>query len=168
MLACARQGGKGHANRWMVFFGALVIGILWWLFDRLHEVQAPEEQDSGPTERTFLRLSELAPSTQYLDDFDSTKIKQVVEDCIQAAASATSYSVRSTVRNLAEPKLQSSGYVSLAWRMNFQHPDRFFVTQQMFDPDMGELGDQWVSVGNKNYQNAGFWSDSGRHSSIRA
>jgi len=46
----------------------------------------------------------------------------------------------------------------MSHRIDFNKPNRFFVTQSAQDKTIGMLYDQWVTIGRNNYQNAGLWS----------
>jgi hypothetical protein len=77
-------------------------------------------------------------------------LDQLTRDCVTTTVRAMSYCSRIEAKNL--PEDEWGGF----WRIDFMHPDRWFVTQDSREPD-GNFGDQWISIGPYTYHNAGLW-----------
>jgi hypothetical protein len=79
-----------------------------------------------------------------------------------------SYCSRTVFRDPTVESLAARDYIVLQWRLDFVHPDRYHVTQHAWDGELGEVSDEWVTVGREHYQNAGLWSrtDDGRQDEL--
>ena len=48
--------------------------------------------------------------------------------------------------------------MSCGWQLNFNAPNRYHVTQAIWDEDLSDdLLDEWITVGSDHYQKIGFW-----------
>lgn len=59
--------------------------------------------------------------------------------------------------DFSNKKLQHRDFITIYRRMDFVTPDKFHVTQDAWDAELGEVDDEWISIGDKNYQNVLFW-----------
>lgn len=84
---------------------------------------------------------------------------QAAADCSRKLARVRSYASRLTIRNLARSDLESRGHRQIEWRFHLVEPGDCHVNQIAWDTELGEVFDEWISVGRKHYRNTGFWVD---------
>jgi hypothetical protein len=72
-------------------------------------------------------------------------------ECLERMLEVNSYCSRSIIEDLSAKK------IVMQWRVDFVAPDRWHVTQEAEDRELGILMDEWVSIGDQNYQNSGMW-----------
>jgi hypothetical protein len=60
-------------------------------------------------------------------------------------------------KNPRSEKLRGQNYIFIHWRIDHVCPDRWHVTQTLWDHSLGRRNDEWVTVGKRNYQKAGLW-----------
>jgi hypothetical protein len=81
-----------------------------------------------------------------------------------------SYCARTVIKDLSAEDLGARDYIVSKWRLDFVSPDRYHITQKLWDVELGELYDEWVTIGRENYQNAGLWgrTEDGRNDELNA
>jgi len=97
----------------------------------------------------FIAALEAGEGTeQTTSTLDWTAIRSA---CLKQMREVGSYCSHTIIRDLV------AGQNVLKWRVDVVAPKRFHVTQEALDSALGTLRDEWVSIGDKNFQNAGFW-----------
>ena len=112
---------------------------------------------TGPSEkklREHLWLSKDSMTNEPISDKNS---QVSVKRTIELSEKLQSYCSLNIVFEFSIKKLKHKDFISLYRRMDFVAPDKFHVTQDAYDAELGEVGDEWVSIGDKNYQNTGLW-----------
>jgi len=104
------------------------------------------------------RLSSLSIETTKRVENSGIDWRELARKSEAVTGDAEAYCSRTIIRDymLEEPKPADD--IISQWRTDFVRPDRWHVTQQMWDPELGDLWDEWVSIGGENYQNAGLWT----------
>ena len=106
------------------------------------------------TEAKLANLINLSTETAIRDtSIDLDDPKDIVLKCVEVTGAARSYCSRQIFR---DPTTERD--YDIEWRLDFVKPDRFHVSQVMWDDDLGELFDEWVVLGEEYYQNAGLWA----------
>lgn len=111
---------------------------------------------SGRTEREFLTLSALSLSS--VSQFRlPCNWSEIAASGGMNTGEARTYSSRTVFKLPADPRLESRNFVAGTWRLDFQQPDRYHVSQEIWEPD-GSVYDEWVTVANREFHNAGLWA----------
>lgn len=110
---------------------------------------SPGNENFGPTE---IKLHELINSQPELNNTnqDEIHIKDVSRRCLETTSRARSYCSRIREDDISRNQTLAQ------WRIDFVRPDRWFVSQEVLEPD-GTIYDQWISIGSDEFHNAGFW-----------
>lgn len=82
--------------------------------------------------------------------------KEAVLTCVEVTRQARAYCSRLIVKDLSRKNPTPRDY-AIQLRIDFAKPDKYHVTQAAWDDELGELFDEWVSIGKEHYQNAGLW-----------
>lgn len=113
---------------------------------------------SGSAERrlsNLLRLSSETSSKLIEENLDWRKIAKKAETQTREAESYCSVAI---MKDLTIKELRNNDYVVAKWRIDFVKPDKHFISQEAWDNELGILYDQWISIGDTSYQNAGLWA----------
>lgn len=78
-------------------------------------------------------------------------------DCLRKMSRSRTYCSRTVVRDFTNEKLAARDFIVIQWRTDFVYPDRWHVTQEAVDGELGVLWDEWITIGEYNYQNMGLW-----------
>jgi hypothetical protein len=123
----------------------------------------------SPTEMRLKSLFVMSEDT-------STKQSVVIADWREAALrsiklteEAKSYCSHTILKDFTAENLEPRDYISIQWRLDFVHPDRYHVTQEACQAELGEIWlDEWVTIGGDHYENAGLWdrTDDGRRDGV--
>jgi len=111
----------------------------------LLEQQVPED---GPTEITLASLIDLSTETATATPIGIDDPGIVALQCIEVTGAARSYC---SLQIFRDPTSERD--YDIEWRLDFVKPDRFHVSQVMWNGDL----DEWVIVGEEHYQNAAEW-----------
>lgn len=135
--------------------GALIWGLTGGRKQRLRV--AAEQQLHASAEQRLERLMYLSEQTARVESATLPKINALVDRCRDATRATRTCCAWIVHRDPNNEQLSVQGYLLNCWWIDFERPDSFLVTQQTWDKKLGNLFDQWVSVGDDTYQNAGFW-----------
>ncbi len=127
---------------------SIVIGLIFALTDKGKKPSTEANLDS---------LRDLSKDTAIREPDNVVDPKETALHCAKVTGEARRYSSRTLLSDFTDESLKPNDYVGIQWRMDFVRPDRYHVTQDMWDTERGEPRDQWVSIGKENYQNAGVW-----------
>lgn len=113
----------------------------------------------GPTETKIKHLLNLSVHTASKAPEKPLPVKELVKRCVEKTTAAHTYCSRIIMKDTTKKNLKPWDWDYLAqWRVDFAHsPDRYHVTQSAREPDLGEVFDEWVSIGKKHWQNSGLW-----------
>ena len=118
----------------------------------------PENISKGPTADALTHLMKLSIATASQEIETVNKPKDAALQCAKATSKAESYCSRFSIKDKSIESLKQGDYVYFKCRLDYVRPDRYHVTQTAWDPELGVLWDEWVTIENKNYQNAGLWA----------
>jgi len=113
------------------------------------------------TEAKLANLINLFTETAIKDtSIDLDDPKDIIVKCVETTGAARSYCAGRISRDPTSEREYES-----RCRLDFVKPDRFHVSQAMWDDDLGELDDdlgvklfdEWVIEGNQHYRRSGFW-----------
>ena len=96
------------------------------------------------------KATSVEPATGFSDWSD------LLSRSLELAKQASTYCSVKLVKDLRDGGLKDKDYVAMRWRVDFVKPDRYHVTQTVWDAGQS-LRDHWVSVGKENYQDIGLW-----------
>jgi hypothetical protein len=122
----------------------------------------------GPTESKLTDLINLSIQTASKELKRLTRPKETAIMCYEITKKARTYCSRWVIRDLSQESLRERDYVLAQWRLDFVRPDKYHITQAIWDVELGELWDEWVAIGKENYQNSGLWirTEDGRHDEL--
>ncbi len=117
------------------------------------------EHGAAPTPNAKLSfLLGLPEKTAMPDAATSTGATNVLARAIEKARNAESYCSQYVVRDFALTQLKDHDFAAYGARIDYTAPDRYHVTQQAWlDTGSKYVFDEWVSVGDDNFQNSGLW-----------
>lgn len=112
--------------------------------------------------KDFIPTDDRLDYLQHLSDSvaprsDAVGWVDIVQRCLARMDDVRTFCSRSVLRDFCATTLAEHDYIGLVWRLDFAYPDRFHVTQQMWDDELEWLIDEWVSIGDANYGNCGLW-----------
>ena len=111
-----------------------------------------------PTETRLQKLINLSINTATKGtSSDVDDPKGIALKCVEKTEVARAYSTRRIFWNLTS----NSRDCLIQHRCDFIAPDRYHVSQVMWDSNRELYYDEWVTLGNQHYQNAGLWTLSG-------
>jgi hypothetical protein len=102
-------------------------------------------------------LMELSTRTARKESSDLPEAKMIAQRCIEATEKAGTYRSRLVVRDLSEEALKARNHLVCDWQVSFARPDSYRVNQAAWDEGLGEVFDEWITIGTEHYQNVGFW-----------
>lgn len=105
-----------------------------------------EKADKELTRLTRLELDADKDSGNIAD------AKQTALSCSGVTGNARSYCCRLTIYDSAQTDVEMIRY-----GLDFESPDKFHITQWANDAVLGEVFDEWITIGADHYQNAGLW-----------
>ena len=110
-----------------------------------------------PSEKKLRELLWLSKSSMTNEAISDKSAQIAVKRAIELSEKLQAYCSLSVVFDFSIKKLKYRDFISLYRRMDFAAPDKFDLTQDAWDVELGELGDSWVSIGDKNFQCTGLW-----------
>lgn len=102
-------------------------------------------------------LQGLSLNTAVRQTDDALIPQDVAQRCAVATDRARSYRSKVVIRDRTDDTLKAQDYVGLEWRLDFQKPDRFYVTQTNWSADPDSLWDEWMTLGNENHLHMFGW-----------
>lgn len=151
LYALWKHGEWSRRAKWTVTVCSMILYVFFFFV-----ASAPESAKDGPTESNLASLLKLSIYTASRDPELSPAPKEAALRCVEVTRQARAYCSRLIVRDLTRENLKPGDY-SIQWRVDFVQPARYHVTQSAWDDELGELFDEWVSIGKEHYQNAGLW-----------
>lgn len=132
---------------------ASILGAISFLAGGLTSAKA---ENIGSTETELRQL--LSLSIDSLPKEPASDFTDLIAKVHAATSKVRGYCSRRIYRDLSNSKLKHREYVEKEWRLDFVRPDRWHVTQQVWDDERQDtLADEWISIGTATYQNGGFW-----------
>lgn len=111
----------------------------------------------GPTETKLRELLSLSARTAAFASYSNPDLREFARRSHSVAAAAASYCSRAVIRYPTDNQLESRNHIAGQWRADFAGPDRWHVSQEMWDSELGLVHDVWISIGKQNFQNMGLW-----------
>lgn len=108
------------------------------------------------TETKLASLLKLSIYSAERDPELSPATKEAVLTCVEVSKQARTYCSRLIVKDLSRKNPTPRDY-AIQLRVDFAKPDKYHVTQAAWDDELGELFDEWVSIGKEHYKNTGMW-----------
>lgn len=100
----------------------------------------------------------LAGDTVSPDPDATAKAKDALARAMEDVRTTESYCSQYVVKDLALTQLKDHDYSAYGARIDYAAPGRYHVTQQAWlDPPGRYVYDEWISVGDENFQNMGLW-----------
>ncbi len=142
---------------------ALLVLALAWIVAFIRD-----KTDKGTAEVKLNNLIRLSKSNSIKEDEEFAQWSSTCTRSAELSWEAETYCALTVVKDFSEEGLKEKDYTVMKWRLDFVRPDRFHITQELWDCELGDLYDQWVTIGKDNYQNAGLWfhDEDGRHDGI--
>ena len=106
----------------------------------------PVLEDPGVFKKDLSLVAGLHKEAASLDSSESLDPKQQVDECIQATRSVSGY--RSRLVNALTTHLKPPTDYFI-WELEFAKPDRYHVFQTGWMQGIGEVYDQWITIGNE-------------------
>ena len=72
--------------------------------------------------------------------------------CVDVTGNARSYCGRFVIYDLTQTDIEMIRY-----GLDFESPDKFDVTQSANDAELGEVFDEWITIGVDHYRSVGLW-----------
>ena len=107
---------------------------------------------------TLLKLPEAPPPAQAVSPAD---LKAVAARCVEQLGKQTSYSSFARLLDRSIPALASRMYVAQSWTFDHQEPDRYRVTQSLWNGAAAYYYDEWITIGKTHFDFAGLWLEHG-------
>lgn len=120
------------------------------LFDR-------EGSDIGPTEKKLRFLLWCQEKECAVEPISDKHARRIIDQASQKTLSAKSYCALDVLLDYSNNKLLPRENVVIYRRIDFVAPDKYYVTHDEWDMDIGGIEDEWITIGIKNYQASGFW-----------
>jgi hypothetical protein len=130
-----------------------------------------EKRQKGiPTEAKLENLFLMSKDTAVRDSKPMADWRDIALESLKLTKDTKSYCSRTVIKDLSAEDLGPRDYIVSKLRLDFVSPDRFHITQELWDVELGELYDEWVTIGRENYQNAGLWycTEDGRNDELNA
>ena len=136
-----------------------VVGFAWF---------AAKTRFRGTTDSRLGRLTSLSKTTAMKEAIGLSNWRDVLTDSLELARRAHTYCCVTLHKDILAERLNDRDHIAIQWRIDCVRPNRYLVTQEAWDAELGELSDQWISIGPENYQNSGFWirTDDGRNAKL--
>lgn len=112
---------------------------------------------SEPSEKNLRELLWLSTSNMTNETISNKNVQVALERAIEFSGKLQCYCSLNIIFDFSIKELKHRDFITLYRRMDFVAPDQFHVTQDAYDAELGMYVDEWVSIGNKNYQNTGLW-----------
>jgi hypothetical protein len=155
-IACAHAVTAGallvaivaRETRGIAASGLIIAAIVW-----LSRADGPLSllKRRGRTDAKLAKIVSLDTAKLTESTRSDLNWKTIRLECLERMTRVNSYCSRSIIEGLSPKK------IVMQWRVDFVAPERWHVTQEAEDRELGTLMDEWVSIGDQNYQNAGMW-----------
>lgn len=106
------------------------------------------------SEKRFAFLAELSSETASKESDDAPDRVEQVRRCLATTGSASSYSSQMTLKDAAHVELAEGDAM---WWLEFAHPDRYQVDQEVRTSSAGAQCDRWINIGTDHYRSVGVW-----------
>jgi len=138
-------------------FSDLIIWLLVIMIPVVMGILRKRRRQSGSTEVHLNRLALLSEDTVKTKNNKTANIEEEVEQCINSVQASRSYSGRTFIRDLTANDLKKYRYICQEWRFDYSAPNAIHVSQKFMDIELGWLYDEWITINEDHYQNAGIW-----------
>jgi len=116
-----------------------------------------ERQQEIPTDAKLNNLFLMSRDTAVKDSLPSDDWRDIARESQKLTQETKSYCSQTVVKDLTAENLEPRDYIVGKWRLDFVNPDRYHISQELWDVELGDIYDEWVTVGSETYQNAGLW-----------
>jgi tetratricopeptide (TPR) repeat protein len=131
--------------------------------------EKPYDQMNGKTEANLKSLLVLSKDTAKKEAAAITNWRDTKLRSLELTEQARTYCSRTVVKDLTKESLVTRDHILMQWRLDFVRPDRWHITQEAWDGDLGKpVLDEWVTIGRENYRNSGPWvpKEDGRNAEL--
>ncbi len=134
---------KSYALFLLIFtLGAIVVRALAWIV-----VLISERSKKETAEVKLNILIRLSRDNSIREDEDFAQWNSTCTRSAELSWEAKTYCALTVVKDFTEEGLKEKDYTVMKWCLDFVRPDRFHITQEMWDRELGDLYDQWVTIG---------------------
>ena len=117
-----------------------------------------KRQEDIPTEGKLKNLFVMSKDTAIKDSMPIADWRGIALESLKLTQETKSYCSRTVLKDLTAENLGTRDYIVGKWRLDFVNPDRYHISQELWDVELGDIYDEWVTIGRENYQNAGLWA----------
>ena len=121
------------------------------------DIHTYSRQVTDPSEQKLRLLLWLSKSNMPKEPIEDENVKRSVKNAIELSKKIQSYCSLNITFDYATKELSSRDFIMMYRRMDFVAPDKFHVSQDTSDLELGEVFDEWVSIEDKNFQFTGLW-----------
>jgi hypothetical protein len=111
----------------------------------------------GPTEAKLRSLFLMSKESAVEDSMATVDWRDIALESQKLTQEAKSYCSHTIVKDSTAENLAPTDHIVGKWRLDFVNPDRYHITQELWDVELGDIHDEWVTIGRENYENAGLW-----------
>jgi hypothetical protein len=116
-----------------------------------------KRQQEIPTDAKLNNLFLMSRDTAVKDSLPIDDWRDIARESQKLTQEAKSYCSQTVVKDLTAENLEPRDYIVGKWRLDFVNPDRYHISQELWDVELGDIYDEWVTIGRETYQNAGLW-----------
>jgi hypothetical protein len=117
-----------------------------------------KRQQEIPTHAKLNSLFLMSRDTAVKDSLQIDDWRDIALESQKLTQEAKSYCSQTVVKDLTAENPGPKDHIVGKWRLDFVNPDRYHISQELWDVELGDIYDEWVTIGRENYQNAGLWS----------
>jgi hypothetical protein len=111
----------------------------------------------GPTEAKLRSLFLMSKESAVEDSMATVDWRDIALESQKLTQETKSYCSHTIVKDSTAENLAPTDHIVGKWRLDFVNPDRYHITQELWDVELGDIHDEWVTIGRENYENAGLW-----------
>jgi hypothetical protein len=116
-----------------------------------------KRQQEIPTDAKLNNLFLMSRDTAVKDSLPIDDWRDIARESQKLTQEAKSYCSHTIVKDPTAENLAPRDYILGKWRLDFVNPDRYHISQELWDVELGDIYDEWVTIGKENYQNTGLW-----------
>jgi hypothetical protein len=117
-----------------------------------------KRQQEIPTHAKLNSLFLMSRDTAVKDSLQIDDWRDIALESQKLTQEAKSYCSQTVVKDLTAENPGPKDHIVGKWRLDFVNPDRYHISQELWDVELGDIYDEWVTIGRENYQNSGLWS----------
>lgn len=116
-----------------------------------------KRQQEIPTDAKLNSLFLMSRDTAVKDSLQIDDWRDIALESQKLTQEAKSYCSQTVVKDLTAENPGPKDHIVGKWRLDFVNPDRYHISQELWDVELGDIYDEWVTIGRETYQNAGLW-----------